>query len=161
MKTKKGQTIGEVSEILQVSTVTTRNYVNLLGTRFLSPDATRKTGKKFTPGDISTLKAFRSLLGEGFTWENALSQLPTPPEIVENTPEETEEQAEETTTTAIQTLEVLERFQALLKMQAEQFTETVKAKDEHIETLKAENKRLQEENAFLKTPWYRKLFKGR
>lgn len=150
-----GQKIGEIARLFKVSTVTIRNWVNLLGTQYLSPDATRHTGKRFTPGDVSTLRKFHSLLVEGATWNDAISQLPTMPEIVENT---TEEQPQGTSQTAIQTLEVLERFQALLKLQHEQHQETLKAKDETIEILKGENLRLQSEIDRLKTPWLKRLF---
>jgi DNA-binding transcriptional MerR regulator len=153
--TDKKQKIGEVADLFKVSTVTIRNWVNLLGVQYLSPDANRKTGKRFSPGDISTLQKFRSLLLEGVTWKDALSQLPTMPEIVAETPEEI---PPGTTTTAIQTLQMLERLQGMLTLQAEQHQETIKAKDEHIETLKAENTRLQAEIDRLKTPWYKRLF---
>jgi DNA-binding transcriptional MerR regulator len=151
-------TIGEVSRVLSVTTVTIRNYINILGDRFLSAESTRKTGKRFSAGDTATLQKFHTLLSEGVTYEKALERLPTIPEIVENTTGSAEEPAGEPSQSAIQTLDILEKFQALLQLQQEQNQKTIQAKDEHIETLKAENLRLQEEVNQLKKPWFKKLF---
>lgn len=152
------RTIGETARFFNVTTVTIRNWVSLLGETYLSPSATRKTGKRFSNSDVTTLKKLRTLLEEGSTYDQVLDLLPTTPEIVEETTEEPALQSAEQPGSAIQTLDILEKFQALMKLQQQQNQETINAMGSHIETLKEENLRLQTEIERLKTPWFKKLF---
>lgn len=151
-------TIGEVAKLLDITPTSTRNYVHALGSNFLSPGALKPNGKRFTPEDVSTLRKFRLLLTEGYSYHDAIERLPVTPEIVAE-PDRTEPETEEKqNSSAIQTIEMFERFQELMKLQQEQFQETVHAKDETISILQEENERLRLENDRLKLPWWKKLF---
>jgi DNA-binding transcriptional MerR regulator len=149
------RTIGETAKMFNVTPASVRNWVNLLG-EHLSPDARRQTGKRFTPEDVSTLNRFHSLVSSGMTWNQAVQLLPETPEVLE--PEQPPAEDEPRTTSALQTLELLERFQSMLEFQNQQHHETLQAKNEHIETLKAENERLRSEVQQLKKPFWKRWF---
>jgi len=166
-----GKTPGEVSQTLDVTGTTLRNYVKQFSP-FLSPDATRKTRKRFSPEDIQTLQTAKSFLDAGLTYEQVQERLENQAvtgEVLENFQPETEPQPEPSPEdfqpediTAIQTREFYERF----------FKPALDAKDETINELKSdkerliqekEQERLEKEKAqrqlnYERQPWFRKWF---
>ena len=147
---------GEIAKTLDVSTVTIRNYVREFS-QFLSPSATAKTNRKFTPEDVRTLTLATSLLRDGSTYDEVRQQLterlPLEGDVFEGKePEETYQEP-----SAIQPLEF---FQAFVDQLSAEHQATITAKDETIETLKEDKERLQAEVDWLRLPWYKKLFRG-
>jgi DNA-binding transcriptional MerR regulator len=146
------KTPGELSQTLGVTTATLRNYVSHFG-EFLSPEATRKTRKRFTPEDAQTLQAAKSLLDDGLTYDQAAAQLQTQPltgEVIEDFQTGPEpEPANDLPPSAMQTREFYEQF----------FKPALDAKDETISELKQDKDRLQHEIAWLRLPWWKRAFR--
>lgn len=153
------RTIGETASLFNVTPRTINNWCSVCAEQ-LEPDATRRTGKRFSESDIQLFRKLVHLLSEGFTYEQARERLPVTPEVLEMPSEGVQNAPEqpETGSVSIMTLEFMEHLQNLLNVQNEQYQATVQAKQEHIETLKAENERLREENERLKRPFWKRLF---
>ena len=148
-----GKRPGEVSQTLNVTGATLRNYVKAFGA-FLSPEATAKTRKRYSDEDVSTLIYAKSFLDDGLTYDQVITRLderpmtgevlqgegwearPIEPEPEEPTPEEPNRQ--------LATLEYIKII--------------VDAKDQTIDQLQDDKKQLQKENAYLRLPWYQRLF---
>ena len=129
----------EIRESLDVVDATIRNYVKHFG-QFLSPDATRKTRKRFSPTDVQILQIAKSYLEEGYTYDQTANLLETQPlDDIQITKVEKPTQEE---TTAIQPKEFYEQFKIALA-----------AKDQTIEILLSENERLRAQLG--KRPWWR------
>lgn len=160
MNEKRELTIGAAAQVLGVTTATVRNWVKFYGSH-LSPDATRRTGKRFTPEDIDTLRRVQQLLASGSTFEQVVEMLPAEGEIyTEPLPEDTETPFQpEPAQLAI--VPIIERFQQLLETQAENHRATVQAKDELIQELRRDKERLQAEVNRLNEPWFLRLFRNR
>ena len=157
-----GKRPGEVSQTLNVTGATLRNYVKAFGA-FLSPEATAKTRKRYSDEDVSTLIYAKSFLDDGFTYDQVITRLderpmtgevlqgegwearPIEPEPEEPTPEEPEQDRQ------LATLEYI-------KIIVDQTQETVKAKDQTIDQLTEDKKQLQQELSWLRLPWYQRLF---
>ena len=140
------QTPGQLSKTLGITTATLRNYVQHFG-QYLSDGAKKKTRKRFTPEDVQLLHYAKSLLDNGNTYQETLDLLETQPiegEILEDFQpfEQDPEPAPIPETSAIQTAEFYEQFVKPM----------IDAKDETIEILR-------KENAWLRTPWYKKIFR--
>jgi DNA-binding transcriptional MerR regulator len=149
-----GKRPGEVSQTLNVTGATLRNYVKAFGA-FLSPEATAKTRKRYSDEDVSTLIYAKSFLDDGLTYDQVITRLderpmtgevlqgegweahPVEPEPEEPTPEEEPDRQLVA--------------QEIIKM-------LVDAKDETIDQLKDDKKQLQKEIAYLRLPWYQKPF---
>ena len=148
---------GEIAKTLNVTTATLRNYAKKFAP-FLSKDATGETNRRYTPEDVETLKLASSLLRDGLTYEQVRSQLqerPVTGEVIEDEttgpepPEDTPpEDTEPEPAVSMQTLEFFEKF----------VQPALSAKDETIEILQRDKERLLRENAWLRLPWYRRLF---
>jgi len=133
----------EIRETLDVTDTTIRNYVKRFG-KFLSPDATRRNRKRFSPTDVQILQIAKSYLDEGYTYDQTINLLETQsledildveipsPQVEKSPPDETN---------AILPQEFYKQFEI-----------TLAAKDEHIADLR-------KEIAWLRLPWYKKLFR--
>jgi DNA-binding transcriptional MerR regulator len=143
---------GKVAEILAVSGMTLRNYVKEFS-EFLSPQAVKKTGRRFTDQDIRTLQIAASILRDGFTYDQAREQLAEQPlegEVIDDFPPETQPEdipPFEEIPNALQTLEFYEKF----------IQPALDAKDQTIDELKKDKERMQKELAWLRLPWYRRI----
>lgn len=154
-------TIGQTASQLQVTNATIRNWVNIYGPSHLSADAQRKTGKRFTPEDVSVLRKVQQLLAGGLTYDQVLENMPKTPEVLPERPETGEKQPPEDeipATGQLQTIDLMERVYSMLEQQQQQFQVTLDAKDELISELKQDKQRLQDEITQLKKPWYRRIF---
>ena len=142
---------GEIAKTLGVSTVTVRNYVREFQ-QFLSAGATGDTNRRFTPEDVRTLKVASTLLRDGFTYEQVRSQLeehlPMEGDILD-TEEPHQEEPHQETPSAIQPLEFFTRFVDALRQEHQA----------HVDTLKAENARLQAEVDWLRQPFFVRWFR--
>jgi len=157
---------GQMKEILQVSGMTVRNYVKAFEP-YLSETATKKSGRRFTPKDVETLKHANALLREGATYEEIQHHFdqeiaaaivgeiiqetdqPEPEPQTEEPPEEGSETDE--TTRAIATIEFLNAYM-------EQAQETISAKDATIEILQKDKDRLQKQLDYERQPLFKKWF---
>jgi len=148
--------IGDTAAMLGVHPATVRNWLKL-GDEFFSSNATKTTGKRFTPQDIEQLKRIQSLLDEGFRYEDIPARLPVPEvfEVIEDTPPEAPGPSQ-TNANAMQPTEYLERFQAILEQQHETHQEAIRAKDETIQVLKDENERLRADLERARRPWWKR-----
>lgn len=157
---RKHQKPGEVSKVLGVTGVTVRHYVKEFR-QFLSAGATSDTNRKFTPEDVQVLKVARSLLSEGFTYEEVRHQLeerlPLEGEVWTGDVEPEQEPAFQEPS-AIQPLEFFTAFVDALK---EEHQSTIQAKDEHLETLRLENERLKAEVDWFRLPFFIRWFRKR
>lgn len=152
-----GKAPGEVSKTLDVTGTTLRNYVKQFS-QHLSPDATRKTRKRFSPKDIKTLKTAKSFLDAGLTYSQVSERLESQAvtgEVLEDFQPETDPQPEPSSEdfqpndiSAIQTREFYERF----------FKPALDAKDETIHELRSDKERLQRQLNYERQPWFRKWF---
>lgn len=155
------KTAGELSKTLGITTATIRNYVSKFG-QFLSPDATRKTRKRFSPEDVQILMAAKSLLNDGLTYDQVVNQLENQPlegEVIDDLPPETQPEdipAADEIPSAIQSIEF---FSQVIDQLTEQHKSVISAKDETITGLKKDKDRLQMEISWLRLPWYKKLFR--
>ena len=158
---ENSQTAGEISKTLGITTATLRNYVKHFG-QHLSPDAARKTRKRFTADDLQTLKVAKTLLDDGLTYDQVSEQLEilrAQCEVIddfqpENQPEDIPQ--EEETPSAIQSIEF---FSQIIDQLTEEHKTALQAKDSHIESLEKNQDRLQKEISWLRLPWYKKLFR--
>jgi len=156
-----GKTPGEVSKTLDVTGATLRNYVKNFAL-FLSPDATRKTRKRFSPEDVDTLLTAKSLLNTGLTYGQVSERLETQPlegEVIDETSPagsgstfEDIPPAEEQTTA----IELLDWFENVLERQKEQHQTALDIQTQHIESLKSDKERIQRQLNFERLPWWRK-----
>lgn len=149
------QTPGQLSKMLDVTGATLRNYVKHFG-QYLSDDAQKKTRKRFNPDDVQTLRYAKSLLDDGYTYDEAVTKLETQPlegEVLDDLPPFEDESQDappaDEIPSAIQTREFYEQF----------FKPALDAKDQTINLLEQDKNRLQRELTFLRLPWYRKLFR--
>ena len=141
--------IGDVAHGLEVSLQTVRNWLKM-GDEYFSQNATKTTGKRFTPADIQQLQRIKSLLGEGLTFEDIPARLPAFPQVVDH--QDPPEQ-----TAAIQPTEYLDQLMAILDQQAQTYQVTISAKDETIQVLRSENERLRDELERSRLPWWKRL----
>jgi len=146
--------IRKVASTLQVSTQTIRNWVNKFGD-FLSSEATQQNNKLFSNNDVAMLQKVKQLSSEGYTWDEITNLLPDPTiagEVIEDPQLDTDPQrSNQDTTNAITVLQdQLEQIKILVDV-------TIKSKDETIEILKDENKRLRDEIEHLKKPLWKRL----
>ena len=150
-----GKRPGEVSQTLNVTGATLRNYVKAFGV-FLSPEATAKTRKRYSDEDVSTLIYAKSFLDDGLTYDQVITRLddrpmtgeilqgegwearPVEPEPEEPAPEEPEQDRQ---------LAPIEFIKLI-----------VDAKDQTIDQLQEDKKQLQRELSWLRLPWYQRLF---
>jgi len=150
--------IGEVADILKVSLQTVRNWLNL-GEEFFTEAATRQHGKRFTAADLDQLKRIQNLLSEGFKLDQIKTMLPAAPQIVdviEDPPPRATDQQPTSQVNALETIDIFEQVQQLLKQQQENHQVTINAKDETIAVLQDENERLRDEVERLKRPWWKR-----
>ena len=144
---------GEIAAILNVSGMTLRNYVREFD-QFLSPQAVNKTGRRFTERDVHTLQLATSILREGYTYDQVRERLANRPlegEVLDDLPpfeepQPEEHQADDPPSSALQVYKQF--FQPVIAAK----DETIQAKDDHIEEL-------QKEIVWLRTPWYKKIFR--
>lgn len=158
---------GSVSKVLGVSTVTIRKYTTEFQ-EYLSPSTRNETSRHFTPEDVQVLKTARQLLKEGYNYEDARQllpeRLPVEGEVMEGAEggfrvEDTFHQEEPPGAPSAGAIAPLEFFQSFVDALKEEHRTTNQAKDEHIETLKAENLRLQAEIEYLRLPFFVKWFR--
>lgn len=145
------QTPGQLSKSLDITTATLRNYVKHFG-QFLSPDAQRKSRKRFNPDDVQTLRYAKSLLDDGLTYAETLDQLESQPlegEVLDDLPPIDLPPATEIPSSAIQTKEFYDQF----------FKPALDAKDETISELKEDKDRLQRQLNYERLPWFRRVFR--
>ena len=152
-----GKTPGEVSKPLLRRTPGLGSTTTKFG-QFLSPGATTKTRKRFSPEDIRTLKTAKSLLDAGLTYSQVQERLENQTltgEVLEDFQPGTEPQPEPSPEdfqpgdiSAIQTREFYERF----------FKPALDAKDETITELKTDKERLQRQLNYERLPWFKKWF---
>ncbi len=120
-----------VAQELQVSIQTVKNWVKAFPAHF-SDTAQRKTNKRYTPADMETLERinqFRQV--DGLSIEEIKEILPVIPQDFE--PEQTGE---------VQTQEVSQLMANMWATFEHQHNESMQAKNETIEVLREENKRL-------------------
>jgi len=126
----------EIREKLDVTDTTIRNYVKRFG-EFLSPDATRRNRKRFSPADVQVLTVAKSYLDRGYTYEKVIGLLKEDAslkdDILDQTPQPQVEKPPPKETN-IQPKEFYEQFKIALA-----------AKDQTIEILLTENERLRAE----------------
>ena len=146
--------IGDVASSLGVSLQTIRNWLKV-GGEFFSQNATKTTGKRFTPADIQQMQRIKSLLAEGLTFEDIPARLPAAPQVVDDIPKEQPDQQEPSN--ALQPTEYLDQLMAILEQQRETYQETIGAKDETIQVLRSENERLRDELERSRLPWWKRL----
>jgi len=132
--------IGDVADILQVSTQTIRNWLRL-GDDFFTEAATRQHGKRFAAADLDQLKRIQRLLSEGFILDQIKTMLPAAPQIVDILEDPQPPATDHQPTNA-----PIEVFWSV----------TLAAKDETIAILKEENQRLRDEIENLRKPWWRR-----
>lgn len=127
------QTPAEIRETLGVTDTTIRNYVKRFG-RFLSPDATRKTQKRFNENDIKVLRIAKGYLDQKYTYEQTINLLESQDfdDILDQPLPKPEPEINQTSALAI-------------------YRETIRAKDAHIADL-------QKEIRWLRLPWWRRIF---
>ena len=149
--------IGDVAANLGVSLQTVRNWLKI-GDEFFSENATRSTGKRFTPGDIQQLQRIQSLIADGLIYEDIPAKLKPSPQVVEVIEEAPQEPpgTPRNGANSIQTLDLMESIERLLEHQRETYQETISAKDETIEVLKDENERLRRERDRARLPWWKR-----
>jgi len=149
---RKPEKPGKVSETLNVTDTTLRNYVKHFK-KFLSPDATKRTGKRFSPEDVETLKTAKGLLDEGWTYEQVQERLESQPvtgEVIDESQPETEPQPdtsqEEPTPDEIPSaIQSIEFFSQVIEQLTDEHKTALTAKDNHIEELKTDKERLIQE----------------
>jgi len=177
-------TIGQVAEELDCTPATVRNWLKHFGDEYLSPDATKPTGKRFTPSDVATLRNIQRLLRDGKKYDEVPGKLP---EILEGETEAPEDQPEVITDqqpfdvpeeeifdreNAIQQItfftDFIDRMGAQHEREIEDKDEqhkreiaakdeTIAAKDEQINELKQDKQRLQSEIDRKNSSWLDRL----
>jgi DNA-binding transcriptional MerR regulator len=154
------KTAGELSQTLGVTTATLRNYVSKFG-QFLSPDATRKTRKRFSPEDVQTLLIAKSLLDDGLTYDQVSDQLQAQPltgEVIDDLPPETQPEDIPPADEIPSAIQSIEFFSQVIENLSAEHKNALTAKDEMIGELRQDKTRQQREISWLRLPWYRKLF---
>ena len=159
---RKPLTPGEISETLNVSDTSVRNYVKHFQ-KFLSADATRRTRKRFSPEDVEVLKTAKRLLDEGFTYEQVTERLDSQPvtgEVIDDfqTEPDTEPEPETIEDEPISAIQSMEFFSQVIEQLTEEHKTALQAKNEHIDELKADKDRLQRQLNYERLPFFRKWF---
>ena len=142
--------IGEVAKQLDVTTATVRNWIKLFGDEYLSDQANKKNGKRFTPSDVATLREIQRLLHDGLRYEDIPHQLQPIPEIMTNDTFEGAAQQPfdipDPTVDRENAIQPLEFFENFINQMTTQHEREIVAKDEMINELKGDKTRLQAEN---------------
>jgi len=150
--TEKPITPGEIRKILDVTDATVRNYCNRFG-EFLSPDATRKTRKRFSPADVQILQLAKSYLDDGYTYDQVINLLENQSlddilDIEIPSPQVEKPSSPDDETNAILPAEFYKQFEI-----------AIAAKDQTIEILLTENERLRAELAKKDRGFWDRLFR--
>ena len=155
--------IGDVANRLDVTPATVRNWVKLFGDEYLSGQAKKKTGKRFTPADVATLREIQRLLQDGLRYEDIPHQLQPLPEIVTGDTFEGADQQPfdipDPTVDRENAIQPLEFFTDFIDKMTAQHDREIQAKDALIDELKDDKTRLQDEVDRLRLPWWEKLFR--
>ena len=155
--------IGEVATQLDVTPATVRNWIKLFGDEYLSDQANKKTGKRFTPTDVATLREIQRLLHDGLRYEEIPHQLQPIPEImVDDTFGGADQQPfdiPDPTVNRENAIQPLEFFTDFIDKMTTQHEREIVAKDDLITELKGDKTRLQAEIDRLNLPWWDKLFR--
>ena len=155
--------IGEVAKQLDVTTATVRNWIKLFGDEYLSDQANKKNGKRFTPSDVATLGEIQRLLHDGLRYEDIPHQLQPIPEIMTNDTFEGANQqpfdVPDPTVARENAIQPLEFFTDFIDKMTDQHQREIQAKDALIDELKDDKTRLQNEVDRLRLPWWEKLFR--
>lgn len=131
--------IGDTAKEIGVSRHTIRNWLEVFS-EYLSPSATRTTGKRFADQDINTLKQIRAFRDDGYLLDDIKDLLNSQPEIIE--PEEEPEEPEELEQEQEQfNIAPLEFFTNVIEQMQSQHEREISAKDETIKMLQDELRR--------------------
>ena len=158
-----GKTSGDVASLLDVSTATIRNYVERFG-KYLSDSAKRKRSKRFSDKDIEVLKRVAYLLRKGLTYADVLDVFESEPvegeildyDIPEPEPQPTKPEPEPEVKDN-QEIAPLEFFDSLVEQLTDQHKREIEAKDDLIQELRSDKRRLQEQLDQTKKPWWKRI----